>query len=63
MKYFECLIPAELVEQYADWQECAAFRIVPSPDSPQAAGDVEIAGTVVLEVTKDLELVTAPEGS
>jgi len=65
-QYFECLVPAELMERYADWQECAAFRLRKVDDGSTEAGDreqVEIVGTVELEVTNDLELLTAPEAS
>jgi hypothetical protein len=49
-QYFECRIPAELVTE--DWQECATFRFVKIDED-----------TVELEVTRDLDLLTAPEAA
>jgi hypothetical protein len=64
-KYYTCLIPAEMVEEFADWQECAAFRIVPHKDPGEDAVtfDDELVGSVLLEVTNDLDLVTDPDAS
>jgi len=42
----------EQYERWQDWQECAAFRIVPVDDE-----------TARLEATNDLELITRPEGA
>ena len=45
-----CRVPAELAAEYADWTECAAFRIAKLDD-----------GTYEVQVTRDLELLTRPE--
>lgn len=45
-----CVVPKETAEKYADWTECAAFRV--------AREDERVA---TLEVTDDLEALTAPE--
>lgn len=42
-------VPAQDIARYADWTECAAFRIVKLED-----------GTYTMEVTNDLELITQP---
>ena len=63
-RYYECLIPVEDFTE--DWQECAAFRFRKVPDGPTGPAEmdpVEIAGTVELEVTRDMDLLTRPEAS
>lgn len=52
MSEFLCRVPAELVEEYSDWTEVAAFRFVKVDEE-----------TVEIQVTRDLELLTRPEGS
>lgn len=46
---FLCRVPAELVERYAEWTECAAFRFVKVDEQ-----------TVEIQVTDDLERLTEP---
>lgn len=50
MTDFLCRVPVELVEEYSDWTEVAAFRFVKVDDE-----------TVEIQVTRDLELLTRPE--
>lgn len=42
----------ELAEEYAEWTECVAFRVVQLAD-----------GSYEIEATNDLELITRPEES
>ena len=52
MSEFLCRVPAELVEQYSDWTEAAAFRFVKVDEE-----------TVEIQVTNDLDLLTRPDGA
>ncbi len=49
-EYVLARVPAEDAERYADWTECAAFRFHKVDDD-----------TVEIQVTRDLEALTAPE--
>jgi hypothetical protein len=59
-KYYECLIPADLVDER--WHDCAAIRflkLTADEQEPVEEGTVEITGQVEMEISSSHDPETA----